>query len=512
MEPIREKINSPIEKPAKRSKEAPELHKAPTKELHQKISKEAPELHKAPIKAVFEKDNHDLSKIQKRFTEFIQGVKSNNLKKSELTKFYQFLKDARLPISGKDLKDLRIALANPGSRYHKMDVFQKIVKLGNQLERAFGDPIADKVADMKAHSGVMWECVDRIPHEDKGFLYVFRLKKEYDDITPGPDLEERKAAVESTRLKMFPAIETPLSNMPNIYKLFTYNNDLEKMLNDVCETNMVESRKRLAPQLEKLAKEGSKINLDQYIDILRKSLYEKIKAEYQPWKDLVDLGYKIDKDSQGNFYLILPDRDALIQNWEKLREIRPHLKSLDIQSSPGIADPLTFTESYFTYDNLLSEGEEFVHDQTVHIIATLIQLLTPPSASGVHAASKEKMRLIEILSHIYRILHFYDEDLNKNPLKLPEDQVIKLKTSLEIFKTMLSAWVDVITSYENTKQSQIIKKLDVPTNLIETVLKPAEWIEYFAKRFGKENTNPNELKELITEMTHRVNTILKGRK
>ena len=110
-------------------------------------------------------------------------------------------------------------------------------------------------------------------------------------------------------------------------------------------------------------------------------------------KELQVIGYSSFSDESG-VYLNLPDLEAIVAGYEKLRETRPKCPPLRIFSSRGIADDITFSRSYIDNDIHLSEGIEFPHDSIYHAARVLkIMILYPEEymdAKGKIAGSVEK--------------------------------------------------------------------------------------------------------------------------
>lgn len=81
------------------------------------------------------------------------------------------------------------------------------------------------------------------------------------------------------------------------------------------------------------------------------------------------LGYRFYKDPKtGKDTITLPDRDALLARWKKIREQNPDLPQLSIKNSVGIATDIEFVEALLENDGLLSDTAEFIHDHLTHLI------------------------------------------------------------------------------------------------------------------------------------------------
>lgn len=153
--------------------------------------------------------------------------------------------------------------------------------------------------------GVTWECLDRVA-DGPGYIYQFRLKAAYD---PKGDVNNHKhAAFTAKLLEIFPAIEPELNKLALL--------DPEKLL-----------------QIRQSGRET---------------------PETRAMELIQTLGYRYRADSTGH-YLYLPDKEALLARFEKLRKSHPNLRALNIISSEGIANDMDFVEAYIKgYDALLS--------------------------------------------------------------------------------------------------------------------------------------------------------------
>jgi len=110
-------------------------------------------------------------------------------------------------------------------------------------------------------------------------------------------------------------------------------------------------------------------------------------------KELQRIGYGSFSNAS-DVYLDLPDLEAIVAGYEKLRETRPKCPPLRIISGKGIAGHIEFSRAYTLYDIYLSVGIEFVHDSIYHAARVLEMMISHPeeylSAKGKIAGSVEK--------------------------------------------------------------------------------------------------------------------------
>jgi len=217
--------------------------------------------------------------------------------------------------------------------------------------------------------GEFWECIGRKPDLERGYIYSYTLKKEY-------DLELRTDNVENDRFSVAEKYDA-------IHEKF----------------------KEIFPAVEP------------------RSL-EEARASIKPIQKF-DLGY----DIQGNV-LLVPDQEALDARFEKARtnvlatfEIAP----LKIASSEGVADDLSFLDAYLKFDVLLSTGREFIHDHFAHLISTLYWMLSSYQYAPERQRLRENVKRVQTL--IINAEKFIDKKSDPGERKYFNSHLLKIKTS-----------------------------------------------------------------------------------
>lgn len=191
--------------------------------------------------------------------------------------------------------------------------------------------------------GVLWECIGRTRNETGGYIYHFRLRKEYD--FDSHKLEENYDEDQSDLIVELRGD----ASMKKIEEIFPAGEPTE--VSDILE---------LAPQIRQ------------------------------------DLGYGYRYDKSG-IYLSFPDKEALEANFEKLRRFAfGNLEPLKICPSEGVADDLSFLKAYVDFDVLLSSDKEFVHDHFFHVIPTLHLMIT----ESQYAYERDRVR--KIVTKLYQ--------------------------------------------------------------------------------------------------------------
>ncbi len=304
---------------------------------------------------------------------------------------------------------------------------------------------ADEKSAAVQRDGVLWNCVGR-ESDGPGFTYEFRLRDEYDDVTASLERVERGAAAEDKMMEIFPAVEE--------YGATVLYLDAQVPLKD------------LSPDAQSM-----RANL----------------------KDLQALGYRSERKREG-VYLYLPDREALLARWDKLREARPELPSLRILASKGIADDLSFVRAFFTHDALLSTGKEFVHDHLSHVITTLALILSAEARDKPTAFRSERSRLAHVLGKAYRRIMITKSLLENNIAEIPEEKLHLARQHLPKIEATLGTLADVVSSMGSYEETAEVDRASVYSqNLFFRAWDDPNWKVYFERCFGEQNINTKEL-------------------
>lgn len=324
-------------------------------------------------------------------------------------------------------------------------------------------------ADVSLKTSALWNCIERKPDKYGGYIYAFKLKEEYDDVTSND--KEKKEALQKIYKEIYPALELQGSAVVEV-------------LPDVDDKQIW---KKLHPDAssEKEAKENYK-----------NSFTAKLKA----------LGYCSRVTPEG-VYMFLPDKEALTVRWEKLREKDPTLPKLDIISSEGISDDMAFVEAFFTHDALLSTGKEFVHDHHGHIFPLIGIILNPQNELLPY--NQSKAALVKVVAEGYRGIMLAKREIEEGVIGIPKAQLALLEKRLEILEAGLGAFVDGLSSLPRYDKSLLDKHF-------ENIFNPGEeYSQYFDTRFGAENVERDELTVLwdqIKEITAQFDALRKQNK
>jgi hypothetical protein len=258
--------------------------------------------------------------------------------------------------------------------------------------------------------GEFWQCIGRKPDQDRGYIYHYVLKEEY-------------------RLKF------------GKYQLFFFEPPLD------FKQKVLLKHEEIFPALEPIP--------------YTKSLPIRNSA-MKPH----NLGYSFSESS-----LQLPDIEALESRLEKLWKKRPDLKPLQILSSEGVADDLSFIEAYLKYDVLLSTGKEFIHDHWFHVIPTIFMMLNCPQYFY------ERDRVREIISKVFYQILRAEEVIEK-------ENLTELKSQLPKIKTAVGSVVDIIWAFFDEKSFKEFNYESFVRRFLE-ILESGLYQKFSNKSFGE---------------------------
>jgi hypothetical protein len=322
---------------------------------------------------------------------------------------------------------------------------------------------ADKI-EVAKRSGVLWDCISRKPNKEGGYIYKFRLKDKYDDVTTQDPKRSRAAQMKNDQI--FPAVEFTSKEAVQ----YVANLDKNKFIDDMVHKE-VENIFNQNP-IYKLVGGNFK---EEMRDMVRMEMLPGLEKSWMIIQTFAELGYKANSQSTG-VYFECPDREALIGRWEKLREEQPNLPKLDIGASEGVADDMSFVESYLTYDALLSSGVEFLHDQTQHVMAALHMILT--SDEDAREYETERIRLIGLVGKIYSRIKLVEAALpneSDGKLSLAKDKLNELKV-------LLGALADSMSNIPTTEMTRSMFDPLAMDLIIHTLTITPSWMRYFDKR------------------------------
>ena len=364
----------------------------------------------------------------------------------------------------------------------------------HQLGRV-GDLLTE-AEEISKKSGELWECVKRKPDSySPGYIYTFKLKDEYDGVTSRNGRGDRLHAAKKKIKMIYPAVEPlgkelsyldPRVDEKKFIKQFILDN-----WNKVKFSSLKHSRAEDLQAQEFLTSKARFI-LDMGVFLQK-------------------LGYEIKYEVDG-VYLNLPDRETLIARWGKLREASPELPPLNIASSKGIADDITFIEKYFTHVAILSDGGEFVHDHFAHVMSVLILMYSSWKNNDSKQYQEERARSVKLVATFYRKIMIAKREISEGTLKIPNSQLVSVKDHLEKVEAALSSLVDSIAAQNSYEMLQLHH--EGAENHFKNIWfeDSTGWNDYMKNRFGAENINGAKLSALwdqINQIEQKFNELRK---
>lgn len=316
-----------------------------------------------------------------------------------------------------------------------------------------------KKEKIAAKTGEMWECIDCSNDKYGGEVYTFKIKPEFQTMNAQKHFEVYE--------KMWPAVE------------------IEPHQIDLLLSPDVKLEDLSGPALHLL---GSIIKVR---------------------RELKQLGYDFKSDRTGNdCYLKLPDRNALMARWERLRIKYPDLNELDVADSSGVASDIAFIEAYLSHDCMLSSGKEFIHDHTVHLLPTLAFMLSREVGKLIYP--KEKFYLVKNVVQNYRKLVIARNQLIQGTLNMNAKAVAKAKKGLDQIDTVLGVIVDEISASPNPRKlgGRAVTK-DIMGRMLSTVTVDSPknpWIKYWNHRFGPPNVLTPEMMQKMWKLVNEIVT------
>lgn len=425
-----------------------------------------------------------------------------------------------------------------------------------QRKRAMSLPPLNKLTQMttkeramEAKTGELWECIDREPNKSQGYLYHFQLKPEYDEIYPPENGKKYLEAFDQKIKEIFPAVEPP-PILADVLKLdpsmdgskvreIILNHFIKKAKDDLDSewdnfyaihstgNEDLHDLQIIFQQFQKSFSKNPFLNLDFEIDQIKtvsefktkflNELEKLLKAQASDpgsfvnqfletenrHADLNILGYGSYLNEKGNRILVLPDKEALMSNWEILKQEKyPHLPPLEVLSSEGIADDMSFVEAYFTSDVLLSEGKEFVHDHTSHLMPTLSMMMsaTAKNLSTAEAYKKIKKGIIKEIMKGYKQIMLVEHKIGgSEKLNITKEQLEKIKVSLGALIDGLNPESIVTSRFDAIGPRMKIQVKRLPDLVWGGYFPDERWsVDFWNRRFNNEKLDIEELKKVWT--------------
>ncbi len=244
-------------------------------------------------------------------------------------------------------------LSNSSLSSPKSETVKEVI----QSSPVFGNiKTLSKQEDIEKKCGQMWKCVDRIVDtETREYSYLFEIEDPYNFLLTKEAQRNREKKIP----EIYPALEPENFNLLYL--------DPEYSIDDFIQL------------IYKINLENKLISSDlKELEEIRNTTERRQGGYYENGNKLNKLGFESGINKDGIFQLKLPSRDNLLVRWSNLQKEIPTLPNISILESGDIAEDEEFINAFLKYDMILSDGKEFLHDHTVHLIPTLIELIRNP--------------------------------------------------------------------------------------------------------------------------------------
>ena len=176
----------------------------------------------------------------------------------------------------------------------------------------------------------------------------------------------------------------------------------------------------------------------------------------------------------------IPDREALLANWEVFRREHPEFPPFDTAASSGIASDEGYIWAHITHGGLYSSKGQTFHDWGLHIYPVIKEIVSNPS--GYLAKKKEMQK--DLLSYYAKIWRAS----NQMPHEHPNRQYLR------IFVTALAIRAEMFTNFPTWGY---LKK-PLPVMFGYLLENDSRWVTYMKQRFPEAKVR--EVQEKMDEI------------
>lgn len=336
------------------------------------------------------------------------------------------------------------------------------------------------VSELTKKTGKLWECIARTLQPSGGYIYQFKLKPEFDTVTTNLLTKNCLMAAQAKSKEIFPALEIYAEDYPYLELKFWKSEKLqEEWIDGKCNAVLQDSNGLLL---------SSKGSITEIFRSIRQTIKAGLDRRLKIGEDLRLLGFKKITNQKG-VYLFLPDCEELKVRFGKLSKIRPNLGSLHITSSEGIASDMDFVKAYMTHDGLLSEGAEFMHDHSAHILPLLYLKLESESLSTKNIYEKSKKMIVNHVRIAFDRIINAEKGIISGTLVVEKNAFNRFQNDLNLLKTGLGIVVDRLSAINSLDRfhKTAIRISEIGEEILEkhfaTIWTKINWKEYIAKRY-----------------------------
>lgn len=245
-------------------------------------------------------------------------------------------------------------------------------------------------------SGDFWKFESRLINPKGGFLYKFSLDPKFNNLKKYIDDESKVEMDQSTFLRIQANQENVCKiKRPALEEIWTPFLPLKMGLSSIEHETIISLCNEFDPSPFLLDLENPFI-----------------KAKFDCFREL---GYQFDYDNDRKFVtLVLPDDEALLFNWKQLQSRYPMLPNLKILPTSGISSDREFIKAFLDGNFVLSNDDEFIHDNTVHLFR-YINLVLNDAVENEPIQIDEDLEILreqlkDVFQKIEHAVHFLPED------------------------------------------------------------------------------------------------------
>jgi len=196
------------------------------------------------------------------------------------------------------------------------------------------------------------------------------------------------------------------------------------------------------------------------------------------------LGYQFIKED-GDLCVQLPSVVSFNRRYEELRKTNPNLPPFVIGEASGALNDRDFIAMYLEYDAVVSSDRELFHDQTVHVLQTLMYMYLEDGQAYRALKEKELADYKDILEMI---------EIAKKQISDHEDLSDYAEKIVEGLYAALGVYID-------SRFIRINHKIKTIDQMINEYFKDPDWPAYFLKRFPEKDETGNSLiMSLVSEI------------
>lgn len=383
--------------------------------------------------------SQNLTKIlSSQYNELVSKNREISLTDDKVQKIFQEIRDnLNLNTSNFEFKDVKKAI-NSDSKLNKtinVDLSElniAVFKSDEQKAIEVIERLEELTTSIKSKSNELYECIDRKPAPNGGYIYEFILREEYRDI--------------------------------------------EIIDNNIEENNLGDEKKEILSQRQKKAQELIDNEFPAVFPLGSKIL-EKLPKGDQSSHNGLDfnimklLAYKYEiKDNK--LHIFLPDKDALTNSYNKIQNSDSNrYPEISIADSKGIATDEDFINATLKHDTLLSNGAEFIHDHIYHVRTVICNITNESKHSKDYIEERDRIR--NIISDNKKLIEKHKDSLTPR--------------EFEIAMCMLGSVADGFNArpkYIARLFSSHDKDMTSFQRTLENPLQYTSWGNFFQKKFG----------------------------